>query len=871
MASPNQRRPFAPAPFLPSTVLLSETLASRALHRVVSIVLFLIILGSFSSYAIAGIQEKQDIAKMVQRADLIIRGRVISTESQWKEDSRGRHIYTTVTIEILDKIKGDIKDDAFAFEVVGGTVDDIREVVSGTPAFEIDEDAIMFLAGHPLTIKRGINSKIPIYDGRVYWDNSEITVESFIQALKMLEQDPSASVNMKEAYQAPTVGPAAVPNIACISPDKASAGTNTQVTITGTNFGSTQGSSKVWFFYCDGEPKIQASIVSWSNTNIVCKVPVGDIGGYPASAGSGPVTVTTSGGTSNGYNFKVTFGYGQHKWAGTAPTVSYKINQNTSDCTGEGAAVQSAANTWNNVGANFTFNYASSHTRTVPSQNSVNEIMWGIESEGDVAVTYTWVIGVTIVECDLVFNDYYHWSASTPPPSSEVDVESVALHEFGHWLKLRDLYGDLGFCHEYDTAKVMYGYVYTGCEESKRNLHPDDIAGICYIYGGCVVRPCEYCDPEDVSLGTCGTIGTTVWGYSVSGNCGNCGKWVGQFTGEPGAVYHFDLCPDSPGSGTANFNADIKITNSSCGIITGQNGSCSSPLYLPNDFRWTCSTSGTYYVIIAPYSSYNSHTCEGDSGDTFTLKYYKAAGPPNDMFANATPIPGTSGQTTGSNVGATKEPGEPDHCGSGGASVWWRWTAPASGQATIDTNGSSFNTLLAVYTGSSVASLEPTDCDDNGGEGNQSLVMFDTVSGTIYQIAVDGYNGATGDIILNWNLVPDCFPSTFTTYHDWVTYGKPDCWCKPPKGSGYQCDGDCDGYPEGALKYRVFSVDLRCMAEQWKKPIAQVTNPCADFDHKAEGALKYRVFSKDLGILVANWKKKDADLPGDCGSPTRPE
>ena len=89
--------------FLLSTVFLSKTLTSKALRRVVRIILFLIIFSSFSSYAIAGIQEKQDIPKIVQRADLIIRGKVISTESQWKEDSRGRHIYTSVTVKILEQ------------------------------------------------------------------------------------------------------------------------------------------------------------------------------------------------------------------------------------------------------------------------------------------------------------------------------------------------------------------------------------------------------------------------------------------------------------------------------------------------------------------------------------------------------------------------------------------------------------------------------------------------------------------------------------------------------------------------------------------------------------------------------------------------
>jgi hypothetical protein len=120
----------------------------------------------------------------------------------------------------------------------------------------------------------------------------------------------------------------------------------------------------------------------------------------------------------------------------------------------------------------------------------------------------------------------------------------------------------------------------------------------------------------------------------------------------------------------------------------------------------------------------------------------------------------------------------------------------------------------------------------------------------------------------------ECFPSSFSTYNDWVTYGKPLCWCNtandPAATGDYQCDGDGDGKTEGALKYRVFSKDLGVLVASWKQKIA-TADPCADFDHKSEGALKYRVFSKDLAIMVANWKKKDSALPGDCGLITRPE
>ena len=74
-----------------------------------------------------------------------------------------------------------------------------------------------------------------------------------------------------------------------------------------------------------------------------------------------------------------------------------------------------------------------------------------------------------------------------------------------------------------------------------------------------------------------------------------------------------------------------------------------------------------------------------------------------DAFSSRIGISGASGRMTGSNVGASKEFGEPNHGGNrGGASVWWSWTAPATGTVTFDTQGSDFDTLLAVYRGSSV-------------------------------------------------------------------------------------------------------------------------------------------------------------------------
>ena len=61
--------------------------------------------------------------------------------------------------------------------------------------------------------------------------------------------------------------------------------------------------------------------------------------------------------------------------------------------------------------------------------------------------------------------------------------------------------------------------------------------------------------------------------------------------------------------------------------------------------------------------------------------------PPDDDFVNRRKLSGSRVFTEASNAGATKELGEPAHLGNpGGSSVWYSWTAPASGRVTLSTN-----------------------------------------------------------------------------------------------------------------------------------------------------------------------------------------
>jgi PASTA domain len=130
-----------------------------------------------------------------------------------------------------------------------------------------------------------------------------------------------------------------------------------------------------------------------------------------------------------------------------------------------------------------------------------------------------------------------------------------------------------------------------------------------------------------------------------------------------------------------------------------------------------------------------------------------AAPPPNDNFANAAELTGRFVFVDGTNVDATEEAGEPDHGpNAGGASIWYRWTAPATGRATVATCGSAFDTLLAVYTGEAYP-LAPVDSDE-APCGDNSSVAFDATAGTTYRIAVDGVDAATGDVSLSLSLAP---------------------------------------------------------------------------------------------------------------------
>jgi len=136
-----------------------------------------------------------------------------------------------------------------------------------------------------------------------------------------------------------------------------------------------------------------------------------------------------------------------------------------------------------------------------------------------------------------------------------------------------------------------------------------------------------------------------------------------------------------------------------------------------------------------------------------------AAPATNDAFANACVLSGPLGRASASSVNATKEAGEPYHAGvPDGKTVWFLWKAPGSGCVSFDTARSDFDTLMAAYQGSGLASLTRLAANnDIGNFTRQSRILFRVTAGQDYLIAVGGvqtFSGATRDgaVELAWRF-----------------------------------------------------------------------------------------------------------------------
>lgn len=131
-------------------------------------------------------------------------------------------------------------------------------------------------------------------------------------------------------------------------------------------------------------------------------------------------------------------------------------------------------------------------------------------------------------------------------------------------------------------------------------------------------------------------------------------------------------------------------------------------------------------------------TAAGKTNFTGTFTYRSATVPSNDNFPPLAKVPDPGAVIFGDNTFGSTQFGEPSHAGvtNMANSVWWNWSPTNSGPVLVDTAGSSFDTVVAVYTGNVLTNLTLIAATNDVGTIAQGFINFTAVASTTYRIAV---------------------------------------------------------------------------------------------------------------------------------------
>jgi hypothetical protein len=208
----------------------------------------------------------------------------------------------------------------------------------------------------------------------------------------------------------------------------------------------------------------------------------------------------------------------------------------------------------------------------------------------------------------------------------------------------------------------------------------------------------------------------------------------------------------------------VNVTGTAMDPVLNSSGVSEVQVSINGGFAMTASGTTNWDLVVALDEGLNSISAQAVdaagnvSSPVMVQVNYFIPGPPNDFFVNATALGASPGSTVANNSTATAEAGEPWHAGvNGNKSLWWKFTPAEDGTLYLSTLGSSFDTLLAIYTGDAVSTLTPVIANDDAfpnAPGGYSALTLGARAGQTYHIAVDGYDGLSGNLVLSNRFTP---------------------------------------------------------------------------------------------------------------------
>jgi len=249
----------------------------------------------------------------------------------------------------------------------------------------------------------------------------------------------------------------------------------------------------------------------------------------------------------------------------------------------------------------------------------------------------------------------------------------------------------------------------------------------------------------DGSLGqdTAGNLSST--SFSLAGGLENIlvDRFPSTTTASPGGGQYFSnqyvqlAC--GSGCGTIYYTMDGSTPNGSSFVYNG-------PIVI------------TTTTTLRFFSVNNIGLTETPKSATYSIVFP----PSNDSWSNAKMISNSGYTDSVDTQFATASPDEPDACpGNHNYSVWYKYTAPASGKVLIDTRNSTYDTVLSAWTRSGSV-WTAVACNDDY-YGPQSYLMFNAAAGTTYYVMVSSGGAGFGTAQINFVVAASDITAPATT------------------------------------------------------------------------------------------------------------
>jgi len=205
-------------------------------------------------------------------------------------------------------------------------------------------------------------------------------------------------------------------------------------------------------------------------------------------------------------------------------------------------------------------------------------------------------------------------------------------------------------------------------------------------------------------------------------------------------------------------------------------------------------------------------------------------------------------------------------CVGGGRDVWFRWVAPSSATYTVSTCGSaSFDTILAVYAGTTCPGGAPLGCNDDSC-GLQSTAQFNATSGNSYVIQIASYGtGAGGAGSISFGTVVPC-----------VANVGPDVIVGDVNGvSNYASAGGLDAISLGTTSCNIGDTWLNWIAGSNQHPVIggnlyryRVVSGSGRFEQLGQSWLKHGFYALSDNLCCPNCNATDGTHLGvGCSDP----